>query len=773
VDAFLIGDPDPGALRVLGVRLRTRAGTVWTARVPRAAVGRLAGVPGLARAVLARDAAPLLDRSIASADGESVRSRNGDAWTGLTGRDVIVGIVDSGVDVTHDDFRRPDGTTRVLYYWDQGDAGGTPPRAPGGDTLYAFGSEWTGADIDAGNRPSGDALGHGTHVAGIAAGTGRASRVDSLRYRYAGVAPEADLVVVAADLFLETGVLDAVNYVFTRAAEAGKPAVVNLSLGSQFGPHDGTTPLEIGINALCGPGRLAVAAAGNEGEDRIHAEIHVPPGGRDSATVFIPSYAANTVLNLFVIDAFYPQPDSMAVTLVTPAGARFGPYELFSTVETLTGEGTLFLAHLNSGTTDRQVQFDVSDLNPDTTSQAAVPVPAPGTWTAVFTDRSGAGGEVDLWIAYATMVDFAGNGPVTLRGYDPTEEVSVPATAERVIAVGSYNTKRCWPDSMGTEQCTSVPDSLAAIEAVTFFSSRGPSRDGREKPEVSAPGFVVASARSHQMDADQQAAYKLGRTLDPDREHFVFAGTSMSAPHVTGALALLLEHAPFLAPEEARARLQATVRHDAATGPGWTPAAGYGKLDIAALVDTTVAAATHGITFAAAPGGGLELAWRADDADPVAAFDLLREPPGREAALAGRFAGRGPHAWVDPAPRAGTVYTLWGLERTGGRRLWTRAVWPGFAPRPLAVSLPRPNPFRTATRVTFRTRAGSKTPVAAVLDARGRRVRVLSVPDGPEGTGSVSWDGKDDAGRRVAAGTYWLYIRAGAREAAQRVVRLP
>jgi hypothetical protein len=468
----------------------------------------------------------------------------------------------------------------------------------------------------------------------------------------------------------------------------------------------------------------------------------------------------------------------MAVTLVTPAGARFGPYELVSTVETLTGEGTLFLAHLNSGATDRQVQFAVSDINPDTTSQAAVPAPAPapGTWTAVFTDRSGAGGEIDLWIAYATMVDFAGNGPVTLRGYDPTEEVSVPATAERVIAAGSYNTKRCWSDSTGVTQCTSVSDTLAGIEMITFFSSRGPTRDGREKPEVSAPGFVVASSRSHQMDADQQAVYRFGRTLDPDREHFVFSGTSMSAPHVTGALALLLEHDPLLTPEGARGRLAATVRHDAATGPGWTPAGGYGKLDIGALVDTTVAASVNAIRFTAVETGGLELAWSAGDDDPVAVFDLDREPPGEAPALAGRFAGRGPHVWVDREPRPGTIYTLWSLERTGTRRRWTRAVWTGPAPLPLplAVGRPRPNPFRASTAVTFRTRPGSGTPAAAVLDARGRRVRVLSAsPAGPDGSGSVVWDGRDDAGRRVAAGTYWLYIRAGAGEAVQRVVRLP
>lgn len=774
VDVFLVGRPDPDALRGLGVRMRTRGGEVWTADVPFAAVPRLAEVPGLERALLARNARFLLDRSLVSANGNGVRTRTGDAWTGLTGKDVVVGIVDSGVDVTHEDFLHPDGTTRVRFYWDQNDSGGSPPRAAGGDTLYAFGSEWTAADIDGGNLPPGDPVGHGSHVAGIAAGSGRGSRVDSLRYRYVGVAPEADLVVVAADLFLETGVLDAVNYVFTRAADLGKPAVVNLSLGSQFGPHDGTTPLEAGINALCGPGRLAVAAAGNEGEDRIHAEIHVPPGGRDSATVFVPAYTPGPVLNLFVVDAFYPRSDSLAVTVVTPSGARFGPYALFETAEALTGEGTLFLAHVRWGTTDRQVQFDVSDFNPDTTSQASVPAPASGVWTVVFADRSGNGGEVDLWVPFATMADVGGNGPFTLTGYDPAEEVSVPATAERVLAVGSYNTKRCWPDSTGVLQCTSVPDSLAGLEMLTFFSSRGPSRDDREKPEVVAPGFVIASARSHQMDAEQQAAYRFARTLDPDREHFVFSGTSMAAPHVTGAVALLLQNRPLLTPEAARDRIRATVRHDTATGTGWTPGGGHGKLDIVALVDTTVAVSGRQLVLSPTDAGDLELSWTAMETDPVVSFDLLRRRPGEAAAVAGRFAGRGPHSWIDPAPRPGTAYELWGWLRTGDRRLWAGAVWTGRAPLRLAVDRPRPNPFRSGTALAFRAPAGEPAPAAVVLDAQGRRVRRLPVPrPGPGGEGSVAWDGRDDAGRRVAAGSYWIYIRAGAEEAWTRVVRLP
>ena len=254
---------------------------------------------------------------------------------GSPGKDVILGIVDSGVDVTHDDFRNPNGTTRISAYWDQNDSTGTPPG-------FGYGSEWL-ANALVSNPRAWDTVGHGTHVAGIAAGNGSASKVDSLRYRLIGLAPEAELVVVAVDLSRDTSILDAVAYVFERAESEGKPAVVNLSLGNQFGPHDGQTPLETGIDALVGPGKLVVAAAGNDGVTRIHAALHLNPGGRDSASVFVGPYAAASALLFFSLDAFYDASASFGVTVVTPNGHRFGPYLNGQTSsDTLTGQGTLF-----------------------------------------------------------------------------------------------------------------------------------------------------------------------------------------------------------------------------------------------------------------------------------------------------------------------------------------------------------------------------------------------------------------------------------------------
>jgi hypothetical protein len=515
-----------------------------------------------------------------------------------------------------------------------------------------------------------------------------------------------------------------------------------------------------------------VAAAGNEGEERIHAEVAVLSGGRDSVSIFLPPYSTGDAVNFFAVDAFYAKPESLQVTVVTPAGGRFGPYALGQMVEELTGEGTLFLVHRDRPGVDHQVQFDVSDFNPDSTSHGKVPPPAWGDWTVVFERLSAGPGwtEVDLWVAFSSMPAHC------VLGYDPTEELSSPATASRVLAVGSYNTKRCWPDSTGTTQCSSVPDTLAGEGMLTFFSSKGPTRDGREKPEVVAPGFVVTSARSHQMDTYHRDAYQLGRTLDPDREHFVFAGTSMSAPHVAGALALLLQNVPHLTPEDARARLRSTAYQDSHTGPTWNPAAGSGKLDVAALIDTVVAAEVRELALREMPDGRLELTWIAGPTDPVAAFRLDRMRPGEPWTPMASFPGAGPHRWVDADPAPGTRYRLWAWDRRGERFLWTETASPVPPGTGLAVQSPRPNPFHRSTTVRFRldVRPEPAPITATVIDALGRRVRGLIVAPGETpGERRVTWDGCDQRGQRVASGPYWIYIRAGKWTERIKVVRVP
>ena len=762
VDVFLLGDPDPAALGNLGVRMRGRAGSVITARVPRHALDALSRLQGIHAVMMGRPMQFLLDASVDSVHARSLRALEQDgSWSGHTGKGVILGIVDSGVDVTHEDFRNPDGTTRIAAYWDQHDSTGTPPS-------FGYGSEWTANQLLSTPRLW-DTVGHGTHVAGIAAGDGSASAVDSLRYRFVGLAPEAELVVVAVDLAEDTNILDAVHYVFDRAESEGKAAVVNLSLGNQFGPHDGNMPLETGIDALVGPGRLVVAAAGNDGADRIHAALHVNAGARDSASVFVGPYSAGNGFIFFTIDAFYDATASFEVTVVTPNGHRFGPYaNLTDTGNMLTGQGTLFLLHATFPPEPSQAEIAmlVSNIDPDTTDGQVAPAPATGYWRIVVADRAATGGDVHLWLSLSSIRDVGGNPPFWYTQSIPGYEITQPGTARGVITVGAWNTKPCWPDSLGQMHCTSVsPVELTDPGRITFFSSRGPTRDGREKPEIVGPGFVVASARSAQIAPEYAELYRFDRTVQADGKHFVYLGTSMAAPHVSGALALALEENPTLDPVGARMALRNSARHDEHAPAPWAAASGYGKLDVAALVAGFVPVTPGALRVTTNVNGRPRLTWTGTE---EAAFRLESRSGNDLWLTRAELPGPGEHVWDEIENASFWEYRLWSTDRAGHTALWGEASW--GVNGPTRVSAPFPNPFREACAISLEGAAGDLPIDLHVYDAAGRIVRHL---ESQRGDMTVRWDGRDAMGRPLPAGVYWMDARVGPLRRAARVVRLP
>ena len=171
-----------------------------------------------------------------------------------TGKGVLVGIIDSGIDTSHEAFKK-DGKTRIVEYWDQ-----------------IRNRRFKSDQIDQGNATeSPDTVGHGTHVAGIAAGNGGGSEGNI----YQGVAPGADLAMVKTTM--ETGdIAKAIKDIFKLADKRKQPCVINLSLGGHFGGHDGTTIAERAIDQLSGPGKLVVVSAGNENQKPIHAGTILP-----------------------------------------------------------------------------------------------------------------------------------------------------------------------------------------------------------------------------------------------------------------------------------------------------------------------------------------------------------------------------------------------------------------------------------------------------------------------------------------------------------------
>ncbi len=565
VNLLVEGDVPPGLLRARGIQVNTQAGRYLTARCPLGLLTALLQMPGIDRVEVAERCERYLDLSVPDVGAYAVRTVPPPSFSGQTGAGVLVGIVDSGLDLAHPDFRNDDGTTRLVACWDQTVTTGPPPAG------YTYGTEWTAAQINSGAATEADLDAHGTHVMGIIAGNGSATGNGQPQYTYVGLAPEADLCVVKTD-FSTTGIVDGVSYIFQRASQLGKQAVVNLSLGTQAGPHDGTSAFDQMIDPLTGPGRIVVASAGNDGDTNLHGRVSVA-GGVQTMTLAVPTYTKNpgTQNDYLLFSGWYEGADDVSLTIVSPSGFTFGPVEPGTD---LTGQSSKD-GYLNiyNGTSapsngDHEIYIELFDA-------FANSAPKPGTWEVTFTPVSlGSTGRVDMYL-YANRLGNGSALAMWAEGLDVEGVVGSPGDADSVLAVAAHTTKDCWDAVNGSRYCWNP---RPAVNAIASWSSHGPRRDGGLKPDLSAPGFGVVSALSGDANPAYPSAY-----ISPDGAHVIEAGTSMSSPHVAGAAALLLAQ-PYWSgatPSRVKARLGSTARADAYTGALPNATWGHGKLDVA------------------------------------------------------------------------------------------------------------------------------------------------------------------------------------------------
>ena len=730
----------------VGGAVGTVAGAILTAQIPRYALPALIATPALVRAEAEPHLRPVNDevRKQISA-GKTHRDEAG-LGAAYRGRGVVIGIVDSGIDIFHPDFRDPADSTRsrILAIWDQLDDSGPPPAG------YSYGTLHTRADIERALRgeettSATDELGHGTHVAATAAGNGLV---------YSGMAPAADLVVVklleeqpynevrAEDLtfsYLDEfrgSLIDAAAYVFAQAELHQQPAVVNLSLGTFAGSHDGTGLLEEGLDALLEtPGRAICAGAGNDGGARMHwGGFALEP---DSLWTYY--YMDTNVLQQKMITDFAlflegeiseaewearmgeleagpsidialygtidgPGGEEAAIALGATAargtfsslepGEELGQtpwYELSALAEQATSvRDTLNYADgREAGIVELAAQYTAADrleflvVIRDTGQQIDM-----GNSRIVggelFRFMARGGGRIHAWTGFGSgmnganpLLNLASSDP-RYRPGDDSFSTLIPATARRVIAVGSHDNR-----------------SAALLDihkgGLSPYSSRGPTVDGRLKPQIAAPGNAVISALSR--DARDMRAFNvfmqsvLGSELDfpfltADEKHVLNSGTSMATPVVSGSVGLYLQRNPQASTENIRHALLTHALQDSSTAShGTLPNNhwGHGKLDILAAM------------------GGIATQVALDDAAAITHFQLFPS---------------------------------------------------------------HPNPFNQNTLIPFQLAAPEPVQIA-IYNLAGQRVRQLL--DGRLSTGkyTVSWNGSDDMGRPVASGVYLCRLQAG------------
>ncbi len=566
------------SLRNVGVRVGSIGGEIvtgWVTPQKLSAIRQLEGVKHIAVSRLVKllqqpvRLQPHNDVSVPDTNATTLHSSN------IRGQNVVVGIIDTGIDFCHKDFRTGSGAelqSRILSIWDQtiNTGSGSPPSG------YSYGREWIKSQIEADlpSCPSAptvsqvDSDGHGTHVAGSSAGDG--STLVGNTYR--GMAPEADIIAVKCFPGCSySRIIDGANYIFNKASSLGKAAVINLSLGGHWDPHDGTGALDRALDALLGPsGRAIVAAAGNEGDMTIHAQATLNTGASANITFNHPSGFEYQYFGTDVFDFWYPGAANFCITVISPNGYSVGPVCAGQQQQVNTDDGLVYIANSTSGVDpfngDREVLFWVDGPGYGATNSAAA-----GTWTIRVT-ASGGSGRIDGWAVYGiNEFDLPyGNTDMT---------VGSPGTATKVLAVGAYTTKNSWTDKCGRGWGTSE-----TLQAIASFSSKGPTRDGRTKPDIAAPGTVIASVLSKDVTGTScPNGSNSPLVLTSDNTYWILAGTSMATPHTAGAVALLFQQNPNLTWIDIKNIIQSNARTDSFTGTTPNNTWGAGKLRVTLL----------------------------------------------------------------------------------------------------------------------------------------------------------------------------------------------
>ncbi len=482
------------------------------------------------------------------------------------GKDVIVGIIDTGTDFKHPDFKKEDGKSRILYIWDQRSAASSGSPQP-----YNYGIEWTKTQIDNGQCTHTDltAMSHGTRVTGVATGNGRSSA------KYTGIAPEADIITVALDFnnSSNTTIPDAINYIVSKANAAGKPCVINLSIGDYFGPHDGSDLISLFANTKISntPGRAMVVAAGNSGDFNRHLGYTLSSDTNFTWLMNNPNYSNTSYVELYADTASFNK-----------ASFRFGMFRSnnslvgktnFRKIQALVGNFTTDTLKVN-GKRYGLIQMIGDNYNGTYGLQINfVPDSIGNLWSFEMTGT----GRFDAWSEEYKYKNLPSSStlPLMTKYKRPDSLQTICGgvqCSDKMITVANYVDRNGFI-AIGNSFSTfpGVNDSIFPT------SSLGPTRKGLLKPDIASTGENIAAP-----GADAPTTWLIQNypnVVTADSMHFIFGGTSAAAPCVAGFVALYLQKYPNATQEEIKKDITLCAKKDKYTGPNNNYIWGYGKLD--------------------------------------------------------------------------------------------------------------------------------------------------------------------------------------------------
>lgn len=534
---------------------------------------------------------PLADSMLINNRIDSVRAGLGILPKGYDGEGVIVGIIDSGIDFNHPDFKNPNGTTRIKYIWDQTQ----PLNAQRTPQPYNYGQEWTSADIDGGICTHDDQpqyWGHGSNVAGVAAGNGLAIN------NFEGAAPKADIIAVSSNFNAANWtntVADAVHYIFSKADSLGKPCVINASIGTYLGSHDATDLAAQTIVNLVNAknGRAFICAAGNAG----HLAFHV--GNTVNADTSYTWFQYNPSFGGYGAVYFQLWADTSNFNNVhfSVGADRVNPYfehrarTNFDVISNRLNQLVSDTLYNSNGDRLAIVQTWAEIIGPNYFMEVHIPQPDSNADYRYRFSTTGSG-RWDVWSAsflgtsnIISSIPSAAQFPEIVNYVLPDATQNIVSSwncSPDIISVANYINRTSYTDYNGNTVVTGGTQG-----ALFFQSSRGPTRHNYFKPDIGASSNVTMCTARLASAATLIATEPF--KVAPGGMHYRNGGTSIASPVVTGIAAMYLQRCPDASMAEIKQAVIQNAMRDMHTGNNLPDNNfGYGKINALKVLESSV-----------------------------------------------------------------------------------------------------------------------------------------------------------------------------------------